>query len=386
MTVTGKTLAENLHDVPDADREVIRPYDKPLLEHAGYVVMSGNLFDSAVMKISVIDQDFRALPLRSRRAQRVRGQGDRVRRPGGLPPPHRGPRPRRGRTLGADHPQLRPGRLSRQRRGGEHAAAGLAAASGIDTLPTMGDGRQSGTSGSPSILNVSPEAAVGGGLALLKTGDRIRIDLNTRKVDLLLPEANWRRGRRPGRRRTGEHDTVGRDLPQHGRATRHRRLPGTGDALPEHHRDPRREPATTTEDRHQMLIRHRMPVPTTLADVCRPDRMALLISTCRSASCGQFYRQPWPCRRHARRRGPRGEADAASRLHAAPPRRRSSGPAPSRCAWRLGRSAKSCPAEIVPWFPRGAARRGDYPRTGATADDAVLDKVAMSASRARRSP
>jgi dihydroxy-acid dehydratase len=59
---------------------------------------------------------------------------------------------------------------------------------GIDALPTMGDGRQSGTSGSPSILNVSPEAAVGGGLALLRTGDRIRIDLNTNKVDVLLPE------------------------------------------------------------------------------------------------------------------------------------------------------------------------------------------------------
>ncbi len=60
---------------------------------------------------------------------------------------------------------------------------------GIDALPTMGDGRQSGTSGSPSILNVSPEAAVGGGLALLRTGDPIRIDLNTRKVDVLIPEA-----------------------------------------------------------------------------------------------------------------------------------------------------------------------------------------------------
>jgi dihydroxy-acid dehydratase len=60
---------------------------------------------------------------------------------------------------------------------------------GINALPTMGDGRQSGTSGSPSILNISPEAAVGGGLALLKTGDRIRIDLNTRRVDVLLPEA-----------------------------------------------------------------------------------------------------------------------------------------------------------------------------------------------------
>jgi dihydroxyacid dehydratase/phosphogluconate dehydratase len=62
---------------------------------------------------------------------------------------------------------------------------------GIMTLPTMGDGRQSGTSGSPSILNVSPEAAIGGGLALLQTGDRIRIDLNTRRVDVLLPEGEW---------------------------------------------------------------------------------------------------------------------------------------------------------------------------------------------------
>jgi dihydroxyacid dehydratase/phosphogluconate dehydratase len=59
---------------------------------------------------------------------------------------------------------------------------------GVETLPTMGDGRQSGTSGSPSILNVSPEAAVGGGLALLKSGDPIRIDLNKRRVDVLIPD------------------------------------------------------------------------------------------------------------------------------------------------------------------------------------------------------
>jgi dihydroxyacid dehydratase/phosphogluconate dehydratase len=60
---------------------------------------------------------------------------------------------------------------------------------GIDSLPTVGDGRQSGTSGSPSILNASPESVVGGGLALLRTGDRVRIDLKTRKVDMLIPEA-----------------------------------------------------------------------------------------------------------------------------------------------------------------------------------------------------
>lgn len=66
---------------------------------------------------------------------------------------------------------------------------------GIGALPTMGDGRQSGTSGSPSILNVSPEAAVGGGLALLRTGDRIRLDLNARRVDVLLPDGELERRR-----------------------------------------------------------------------------------------------------------------------------------------------------------------------------------------------
>ena len=85
---------------------------------------------------------------------------------------------------------------------------------GIMTLPTMGDGRQSGTSGSPSILNVSPEAAVGGGLALLKTGDRIRIDLNTRKVDVLLPPGELEARRAAWTPpKLVEHDAVGGDLP-----------------------------------------------------------------------------------------------------------------------------------------------------------------------------
>ena len=85
MTVTGKTLAENLKDVPDGDREVIRAYGNPMMEAAGYVVLSGNLFDSAVMKISVIDKEFRDRFLSDPRAsERVRGQGDRVRRAGGL--------------------------------------------------------------------------------------------------------------------------------------------------------------------------------------------------------------------------------------------------------------------------------------------------------------
>jgi len=188
MTVTGKTIAENLKDVPDGDREVIRSYASPMKEAAGYVVMSGNLFESAVMKISVIDQDFRS---------RFLSNPDR-------------PNVFEGRAIVFDGPEDYHERIEDPslnieeqsvliiRNCGPVGYPGSAEVvnmqppaylmkKGVMTLPTMGDGRQSGTSGSPSILNVSPEAAVGGGLALLKTGDTIRIDLNTRKVDVVLP-------------------------------------------------------------------------------------------------------------------------------------------------------------------------------------------------------
>ncbi len=188
MTVTGRTLAENLRDVPDGDREVIRAYDKPLLAAAGYVVMSGNLFDSAVMKVCVIDQDFRKRFLSNSDRPNV-FEGKAIVFEGPEDYHHRIEDPDLGvedqsvliiRNCG---PVGYPG--SAEVVNMQPPAALLKR--GIDALPTMGDGRQSGTSGSPSILNVSPEAAVGGGLALLKTGDRIRIDLNTRKVDVLLP-------------------------------------------------------------------------------------------------------------------------------------------------------------------------------------------------------
>jgi dihydroxy-acid dehydratase len=187
-TVTGKTLAEDLADVPDGDREVIRSYGKPLLEAAGYVVMSGNLFDSAVMKISVIDKDFRARFLSNPDRPNV-FEGKAIVFEGPEDYHHRIEDPDLGveeqsvliiRNCG---PVGYPG--SAEVVNMQPPASLLK--KGIMTLPTMGDGRQSGTSGSPSILNVSPEAAVGGGLAILKTGDRIRIDLNTRKVDVLLP-------------------------------------------------------------------------------------------------------------------------------------------------------------------------------------------------------
>ncbi|HEX3573126.1 MAG TPA: IlvD/Edd family dehydratase [Rhodopila sp.] len=188
-TVTGRTLAEDLAEVPDGDREVIRSYEAPLLPAAGYVVMSGNLFDSAVMKISVIDKEFRARFLSNPDRPNVfegkaivfEGPEDYHQR---IEDPDLGVEEQSVLIIRNCGPVGYPG--SAEVVNMQPPAALLKR--GITTLPTMGDGRQSGTSGSPSILNVSPEAAVGGGLAILKTGDRIRIDLNTRKVDVLLPE------------------------------------------------------------------------------------------------------------------------------------------------------------------------------------------------------
>jgi dihydroxy-acid dehydratase len=188
--VSGKTLVQDLAAVGDVDREVIRAYATPLKPEAGYIVMSGNLFDSAVMKTSVIDPAFRERFLSDPARPNV-FEGKAI--------VFEGPEDYHARiedpALGVDEHSLLvirncgpigyPG-------GAEVVNMQPPAAllkRGIDTLPTMGDGRQSGTSGSPSILNVSPEAAVGGGLALLRTGDPIRIDLNTRKVDVLIPEA-----------------------------------------------------------------------------------------------------------------------------------------------------------------------------------------------------
>jgi dihydroxy-acid dehydratase len=189
MTVTGKTVAENAErEVLIVDREVIRAYGEPLKERAGFAILSGNIFDSAVMKISVIDREFHKRFLSNPdgvfEGQVVVFEGpedyhDRIEDP----------------SLGVDErtvlvirncgPVGYPG--SAEVVNMQPPAALMKA--GVETLPTMGDGRQSGTSGSPSILNVSPEAAVGGGLALLKSGDPIRIDLNKRRVDVLIAEA-----------------------------------------------------------------------------------------------------------------------------------------------------------------------------------------------------
>ncbi len=197
MTCTGRTLAENLVRPPLVDREVIRAYAAPMKEKAGFAVMSGNFFDGAVMKLSVIDPEFRARFLSDPERPNV-FEGEAVVFEGPEDYHDRIEDPALGVTAtsiliirncgpvgypgGAEVVNMQP------------PAALLKA--GVSALPTLGDGRQSGTSGSPSILNVSPESVVGGGLALLQSGDRIRIDLNTRKVDVLIPaeELAARRG------------------------------------------------------------------------------------------------------------------------------------------------------------------------------------------------
>ncbi|HLX00870.1 MAG TPA: IlvD/Edd family dehydratase [Trinickia sp.] len=186
-TVTGHTLAVDLANVAEPDREVIRRYAEPLKEAAGYVVMSGNLFDSAVMKISVIDQAFRKRFLSDPehpdvfegRAVVFEGPEDYHER---IDDPELGVDAQSVLVIRNSGPVGYPG-------GAEVVNMQPPAAlikQGIDTLPTIGDGRQSGTSASPSILNVSPEAAVGGNLALLRSGDKIRIDLQARKVDVMI--------------------------------------------------------------------------------------------------------------------------------------------------------------------------------------------------------
>jgi dihydroxy-acid dehydratase len=192
MTASGRVWRDLLAAERSRDHEVIRPYESPLREHAGFLVLSGNLFDSALMKTSVISAEFQhrflshpghegvfeahavvfegpedyherindaALGIDEETILFIRGVGC-VGYPGSAEVVNMQP----------------PDAMLRQ---------------GVDHLPTVGDGRQSGTSESPSILNASPEAAVGGGLAHLRTGDRVRLDLRARRLDALVDPAEW---------------------------------------------------------------------------------------------------------------------------------------------------------------------------------------------------
>jgi dihydroxy-acid dehydratase len=189
LTVSGRTIGELYGDTPATDRRVIRSYAEPLQSEAGFAVLSGNLFDAAVMKTSVISPEFRRRYLENP-ADPEAFEGRAI--------VFEGPEDYHDRindpSLGIDadcmlfirgtgpvgYPgaaevvnMLPPDELVRQ---------------GITMLPCIGDGRQSGTSASPSILNASPESAVGGGLALLRTGDRVRIDLRRRTAGILISD------------------------------------------------------------------------------------------------------------------------------------------------------------------------------------------------------
>ncbi|MCC6777282.1 MAG: dihydroxy-acid dehydratase family protein [Hyphomicrobiales bacterium] len=189
ITVNGKTIGENVRGASIEDSDVIRPYDRPLKPQAGFKVLSGNLFESALMKTSVIAPEFQ---------QRY------------LSDPH-APNAFEGRAVVFDGPEDYHARIDDPalaideqtmlfiRGVGPIGYPGSAEVvnmqppatlikQGITALPCIGDGRQSGTSGSPSILNASPEAAAGGGLALLKTGDRVRIDLNAGTANILVSD------------------------------------------------------------------------------------------------------------------------------------------------------------------------------------------------------
>lgn len=188
-TVNGRTIGDNCQGKQTLDREVIRPYHQPLVDKAGFLNLKGNLFDTAIMKTSVVSDEFRDRYLSNPddpnafegRAVVFDGREDyhaRINDPSLEIDEHtllfiRGAGPV-GYPGGAEIVNMQPPDLLLRR--------------GVSALPCIGDGRQSGTSGSPSILNASPEAAVGGGLALLETGDRVRIDLNTREANILIPD------------------------------------------------------------------------------------------------------------------------------------------------------------------------------------------------------
>lgn len=200
LSVTGRSMAENLQGRESSDREVIKPFAAPLMEKAGFMVLSGNLFDFGILKTSVISAAFRERYL-SRPGQEGIFEARAVVFEGGDDYHQRINDP----ALDIDE-----GCILVMRGAGPIGWPGSAEVvnmqppdalirRGINTLPTLGDGRQSGTADSPSILNASPESAVGGGLSWLMSGDIIRVDLNTGRCDALVaaPEIARRRSELP---------------------------------------------------------------------------------------------------------------------------------------------------------------------------------------------
>ena len=189
MTASGKILADNLEGIEIQDEDVIRPINKPLMERAGFCVLKGNLFDAAIMKTSVISESFRKKFLENKGREGIL-EGRAI--------VFEGSEDYHNRVNDKDL-KMDENSILVIRGAGPIGWPGSAEVvnmqpsddlikQGIEELPCIGDGRQSGTSGSPSILNAAPESAVGGGLAWLKTGDIIRIDLNKFTADMLVDE------------------------------------------------------------------------------------------------------------------------------------------------------------------------------------------------------
>ncbi|CAN5418867.1 IlvD/Edd family dehydratase [soil metagenome] len=196
ITANGKSLIENCEGKFTDDRKVIFPYNKPMKKNAGFLNFKGNLFDSAIMKTSVITPEFHKRYLENP-ADPMAFEGTAA--------VFDGPEDYHKRI---DDPKLKLNEHSVlfMRGVGPVGYPGAAEVvnmrapdyllkKGVTALACIGDGRQSGTSGSPSILNASPEAATGGGLALLQTGDRVRIDLKKRTANILVSDEELARRR-----------------------------------------------------------------------------------------------------------------------------------------------------------------------------------------------
>jgi dihydroxy-acid dehydratase len=204
LTINGRTMGENVREAQSTNADVIKPYRSPMKKKAGFKVLKGNLFDSAIMKTSVISDEFRKRYL-SNPKDKDAFEGRAVVFEGPEDYHHR-----------IDDPSLKIDEhtLLFIRGVGPVGYPGAAEVvnmqppaalikKGITSLACIGDGRQSGTSGSPSILNASPEAAVNGGLALLKTDDRVRIDLRKGTANILTSKAELARRRKALQRRGG---------------------------------------------------------------------------------------------------------------------------------------------------------------------------------------
>ena len=196
-TVSGRTLEQNLKIKINVDLDVIKSFADPVVDNAGFIVMRSNFFNSAIMKTSVISEEFRERYLSNPDHPNV-FEGKAVMFEGPEDYHHR---------INSSKLKIDEHSILMVRGCGPVGYPGAAEVvnmqppdrllkKGINALPTLGDGRQSGTSESPSILNVSPESAVGGDLAIVKTGDKIKIDLNKRRVDLLISTSEFKKRRK----------------------------------------------------------------------------------------------------------------------------------------------------------------------------------------------